>query len=206
MIALLVVSVMILLSFVNISVKTYELPVEPYSDLQSTLNNFVIHNVSHYNYRIGYINFSLENRILTFGYFMQPFNGLNTVSVGPAYFSANASNTLALITFYHISSSGSSNFANAPFSVDNFSLISPQGFNGKIETWYNIVAGTLVVMLNPPGSFVQSDPFNGALGPYPGYHTFYLNFTLTVFSTMGPYKFPMREQTMHLEFNNTIVV
>ncbi len=205
---MLVVSVIILLSFVNISVKNYELPTKPYSDLQSTLNNFVTHNVSHYNYKIGYVNFSLENRILAFGYFIQPFNGLNFVSVGPAYFSANAnaSNTLAFITFYHISLSSSSNSANAPFSVGNFSLMSPQGFNGKIETWYNIVAGTLVVMLNPPGSFVQSDPFSDALGPYPGYHTFYLNFTLTVFSTMGPYKFPSQSKNVHLEYNNTIVV
>lgn len=204
-----VIVVMVILSAVNISVRTYKVSVTPSTQMQSDLSNFVTTNTSpHYNFKIGYINFSAGNSEISFGYFLRPFNGWNPVYAGPVNFSlGDAPSNLVMIVIYQIASSVSANPSSVPFILNNVTLISPQGFNGKIEIWNSVDSNSLVIGINPPDpSFIQSFPASSVLGSYPGYHNFYLNFTLTIYNTFGPYKFPSQSQTVHLDYNNTVVV
>ena len=201
---LLVVFIIITLSYINISTITYDLPVSSASNPQANLSYFIMNDIPHYNFRIGYVNFSGQNHLVSFAYLLRPFNGLNPVKVGSAYYSGgDVSSTLVTIIVYQIAANNSK--ISVPFMMHDFSLKSPQGFDGKIESWDGMEYGSLIIVLNPHGTFNQPDPFLNALGNYPGNHDFYLNFTLTIYNTFGPYKFPGQSKTVHLEYNNTIV-
>lgn len=82
---------------------------------------------------------------------------------------------------------------------------SPEGLNGRIQTWYTVANDSLGITVNPPGSLNGPDPLNTALGDFPGYHHFFLNFTIAIYNTFGPYKFASQSETVHTEYNNTIV-
>ena len=203
----LVVVIIIVLSAVDISAKTYSISPSPATTMQSDLNSLVISNASHYNFRIGYINFTKGNSEITFGYFLRPFNGVNPVYAGfPNYSHVNSPASLAIIVICQISSESSSNPSSVPFTVSHVTLNSPQGFNGKTETWESVEFNSFGIVINPPGPFIQSFSASPGLGQYPGYHNFYLNFTFTIYSALGPYKIPSQSKTVHLEYNNTIVV
>ena len=206
-IVILIIAVTIILSAVNISVKTNKISLSSATTMQSDLNALVVNNYSHYNFRTGYINFTQGNSGITFGYFLRPFNGVNPVYAGPVNYSQpDAPSSLAIIVIYQISGGSSSNSSIVPFTLNSVTLNSPQGFSGKIETRNNVDFNSLVVEINPPGPIIQSFTASKVLGSYPGHHNFYLNFTLTIYNTFGPYKFPSQSKNVHLEYNNTIVV
>lgn len=202
----LVIAITIILSTVDISVKTYAISPSPATTMQSDLNALSTNNYSHYNFKIGFINFTTGNSEITFGYFLQPFNGLNPIYAGIINYSqVNSPSSLAMIVIYQISPDGSLSPSSVPFTVNYVTLNSPQGFNGETESWETVDSNSLVIKINPPGPFIQSFSASSVLGQYPGYHNFYLNFTLTMYNTFGPYKFPGQSKTVHLEYNNTIV-
>ncbi|MCL4336918.1 MAG: hypothetical protein M1129_01260 [Candidatus Thermoplasmatota archaeon] len=205
---LVVVSVIIVItfSFVSISTRTYEFPTVSPLTPQAALNSFVVNDIPHYNFKVGYVNFTQKDRIVSFAYLLRPFNGLNPVEVGSAYYSANyaVSSTLSIIDIYQITSNSSIN--SVPFSIGNLTVNSPEGFSGGIQTWYDVTSNSLGLIVNPPGTLNEPDPLSPALENYPGFHHFYLNFTITMYNTFGPYKFTSQSQNVHLEFNNTVVV
>lgn len=102
--AVIAIFIVIAISFVNVSARTYELSVESSSVPQTILNSFVSNNVPHYDFKIGYVNFSQHNHIVSFVYMLRPFNGLNPVDVGSAYYSAKyaVSSNLAIIEVYQV--------------------------------------------------------------------------------------------------------
>ena len=208
----LVVVVIIVFSAFDISVKTNRVSVTPSTQLQSDYNDLVSGNssnsIAHYNFRIGFINFTTGNSEISFGYLLRPFNGWNPVYAGPVNFSlGDVPNLFVQILVYQTSWDSSTNPSSVPFILNNVSLASPQGFNGKIETWETVSNTLLTIYINNVGlSPIQSFAASSALGQYPGYHNFYLNFTFTIYSALGPYKIPSQSKTVHLEYNNTIVV
>lgn len=201
-----VVIVIVILSVVDISVKTNTVSTSSSTSFQSELNTLVNSDSPHYNYRIGYVNFTMGQKEITYGYFLRPFNGWNPVYAGPINYSrGDAPNNLVNVEFVQIAPHDSSTPSSVPFIVSNVTLISPQGM-GKTEVWQVPGSNSIAVFVNTPGQYIQSFTATYSLGQYPGYHTFYLNFTLTIYSTFGPYKFPSQSKDVNLEYNNTIIV
>lgn len=205
---LLVVSVILLttFSFIDITQRTYELTTVSPLTPQMALNNFVVNDVPHYDFKVGYVNFTQNDRSVSFAYLLRPFNGLDPVYVGSAYYSPKpaVSSTIAIIDIYQIASHKSN--SSVPFSIGDFTLSSPEGFSGGIQIWYDITSKSLGLIVNPPGSFSEPDPLGPALQIFPGFHNFYLNFTITIYNSFGPYKFKSQSQNVDLQFNNTVVV
>lgn len=205
---LVVVSVILVItfSFIDISARTYEFPTVSPLTPQSALNSFVVNDVPHYNFKVGYVNFTQKDRFVSFAYLLRPFNGLNPVEVGSAYYSAKyaVSSTIAIIDIYQITSNSSSK--SVPFTIGNLTVNSPEGFSGGIQVWYDVTNNSLGLIVNPPGSLNDPDPLSPALQNFPGSHHFYLNFTITIYNAFGPYKFTSQSQNVNLQFNNTVVV
>lgn len=195
--------VVIILSAVNFSVKTNMVSLTSPNFLRSQTTGT---NVAHYNFAWGYLNFSVGNNVISFGYVLRPFSGWNPVYAGPVNYSlGNVPSTLVVLLVYQLSNSGASNIPSVPFVVNNISLASPQGMSGNLELWSSVEPNSFGVILNPLGQFIQQFPASKVLGQYPGYHNFNFNFTLTIYNTLGPYKFPSQSKNVHLEYNNTII-
>lgn len=206
---ILVIVVATILSTINISAPTSKVTLSSPTYLMTSMNEIVAANVPHYNFKLGLINLSTGSGEVTFGFFLKPFSGLNPVYAGPINYSQinYVPTNLAQVLVYQISSDNNTSVSlSVPFVLSNVSFNSPQGLM-KINVWEIGGPNVQVLDITPPGdSYIQSFPASYVLGQYPGYHTFYLNFTLTIYSTLGPYKFPSQSKNVHLEYNNTIIV
>ena len=157
----------------------------------------------HYNVQLGYVNFTEGQTSISFFYYTFPFMG-----VGPNV-SVTITTQLSLLQFtifelsYMKPGASASINRSVPIQVRNISLVSPQDPDlaqlVRIKNEGTYGENSLWIDLEP------LSPYGLVTVLSPGFHNIYLNFTLSMYNTFGPYKFPCQSKTVHLEYNNTIV-
>ena len=193
-------------SVADLATTTYSLTPDSPDSVSKAVGSYNNSLILHYNLRTGYLNFTTggKNQISYF-YFIYPFNGLNPVAVRSTNNSSEpVAVDLLFLNIYQVNTNGTSNLGRTAFGVTHISLVSPQtpSLEKDVTRHFLLSSNSLQVDLEP---FSFSGGLSREFGNSPGYHTFFLNFTLTIYSTFGPFKMPIQSQSAHLEYNNTIV-
>ncbi|MHB8396073.1 MAG: hypothetical protein ACYDAZ_01930 [Thermoplasmataceae archaeon] len=200
-ILVLISTVLTVLVVNNVDQPVYYLKNDP---LAATYQNYVVNSTGgHVNYtRFGYINLSSDGCTQSYRYFLIGFRlGFTVINNTTLPYLQIAPVWLYVVKVSQILAWP---YNSTSISVSAISITSPQGMP-PMSLQQSISSGPS----NSHGS-VGFDignliwPFYNSLLEYPGFHNFYLNFTLTPYADLGPFKFSGNPVQMSLEWNNTI--
>lgn len=163
----------------------------------------------YYNYtETGYWNLSAHGCIQTYRYFFEAFRipQITVIDNRTVQFLSYAP-----FDFWMILANQSISFpyTSTSIAVNNISVSTSMGSQDTMTT--QVVSGNgiphLYRLMNTTGIEIEGLVWAKSeyIVDYPGFHTFYLNFTLTPYAEMGPFKFSGDTVHMSLEWNATVV-
>lgn len=182
----------------------YAIPTEYYSS-----TNFEGGPGAYYNYtETGYWNLSAHGCIQTYRYFFEAFRipQITVIDNRTVQFLSYAP-----FDFWMILANQSIIFpyTSTSIAVNNISVSTPMGGQDTMTT--KVVSGSgiphLYRLMNTTGIEIEGLVWAKSeyIVDYPGFHTFYLNFTLTPYADIGPFKFSGGTVHTSLEWKATVV-
>lgn len=185
-----IMAVLVILSFTvyDIAIKVNSISVSNQSSLISNANNYG-------KVEIGNVTLTFMGGSSEYLYYVVPLQRQSVINLTVE----KAQYGLLLFEIFKTNSSIKFPFTGNGFTLTHLSVSSPQGFSAKVQYTITDWKNYTYVDVNTDNGGVYS-----ALENYPGFHNFFLNFTMNSYAFLGPLKFKGSSSTISVEWNVTV--